>query len=246
VNESNLTHRAEADPLAAKPAGEGANIFVDLEGRAGGPEPTSGFGGSGGKLGNQAIVAMVLLALSAGAIYGMRRVGTVSGISGKTLSVEYQPSAINAEFERRFTRAMEDLARSGRPLQVASDEIPARPFEIDQRLQLASAKAVINEDELSEASRLRLEQQRAEEARRRLADTAHRIDSEVRQLRVQSMIGGRVPVATISGQLCRIGDAVGKDGLFNVQDISRDGVTVTSHDRRFMLSMTGDVVELFD
>ncbi|GJM17929.1 MAG: hypothetical protein DHS20C14_01420 [Phycisphaeraceae bacterium] len=242
----NLAQHDGSDPLAAKPAGEGANMFLDLEGKAGGPEPSSGFGGKGGKVGNQAIIAMVLLVLSGGAIYGMRKVGTVSGISGKTLSVEYQPSAINADFERRFDRAMDELARSGRPLQVAAEELPEQPFEIDQRLQLASAAVEVNEADLNEAQRQRREQQLAEDERRRSADMARRITSEVRKLHVQSMIGGRVPVATISGQLCRIGDAVGADGLFNVQDISRDGVIVTAHGRRFLLTMAGETTELFE
>ena len=73
MSDGNMIMRDDANPLGpsgAESGGEGSNIFVDLEGR--GPEPASGFGGRGGKFGNQTIILVVLLVLSAGAVYGMR------------------------------------------------------------------------------------------------------------------------------------------------------------------------------
>ncbi len=246
MNDGDMIMRDNADPVApSSGSGEGANIFVDLEGRAG-PEPASGFGGKGGKFGNQTIILLVLLVLSAGAVYGMRRVGIVSGISGQALAVEYQPSAINAEFEQRFERAMDDLARSGRPIQVALEDLPDQPFNIDQRLSLATiAISEIDPATLSEQQRLRAEQQRAEEQRRHAAALRERVDGEASRLRVQSMIGGRVPVATINGQLCRVGDQVG-NGIFTVEDISGEGVVVVASGRRFLVPMGKPAQELFD
>ncbi|MEQ8770123.1 MAG: hypothetical protein RIB60_06400 [Phycisphaerales bacterium] len=245
MNDGDMIMRDHADPIAPSQGGEGANIFVDLEGRAG-PEPASGFGGKSGKFGNQTIVLLVLLVLSAGAVYGMRRVGIVSGISGQALAVEYQPSAINAEFERRFERAMDDLARSGRPIQVALEDLPDEPFNIDQRLSLATmAIAEVDPATLSEQQRLRAEAQRAEEERRRLAAMRERIDVEAARLKVQSMIGGRVPVATINGQLCRAGDQVG-NGIFTVESITGEGVTVSASGRRFLVPMGKPAQELFE
>ncbi len=246
MSSGNIIQHQGADPLApGQSAGEGSNIFVDLEGRSG-PEPAGGFGGKNGKFGNQTIILLVLVVLSAGAVYGMRRVGIVSGISGQALAVEYQPSAINAEFERRFTRAMDDLARSGRPVQVPMDQLPTQPFEIAQRLALGSSSIEpVDPALLSEQQRQRAEQRRLEEMRQRAADMRARVDTEVTRLKLQSMIGGRVPVATINGQLCRVGDVVG-NGIFTVREISGEGVTVTASERVFMIRMGKPAEEIFE
>lgn len=249
MNDGNMIMRDESDPLAPNTGegagGEGANIFVDLEGRSG-PEPSSGFGGRGGKFGNQTIILLVLLVLSAGAVYGMRRVGIVSGISGQALAVEYQPSAINAEFENRFDRAMEDLARSGRPIQVPLEDLPESPFEISRRLSIGGASITeVDPAKLSEQQRLRAQQRLAEEERRRADALRERVDEESARLKVQSLIGGRVPVAMINGQLCRVGDQVG-NGIFTVREITSSGVTVTADGRTFRVQMGKPAQEIFE
>ena len=141
---------------------------------------------------------------------------------------------------------MDDLARSGRPIQVPLEDLPSSPFEVNKRLSLSSVSmSEVDPAQLSEQQRLRAEQRQAEEQRRRAAVMRERVDEESARLKVQSMIGGRVPVATINGQLCRVGDQVG-NGIFTVREITNKGVVVVADDRSFLIQMGKPAQELFE
>lgn len=244
MNETSLTPRDQAG--LPQTGGEGSKIFVNLEGGRGGiPEASPGFGSGGSRpMGNPAIVALALLVMSAGAIYAMRKVGTVSGISAQAMSVNYTPSAINPDFELRFDRAMDELARSGRPLQVTLDEQHLAPFQVSSRLAL-SRQPLDDGSAAARAQQARLAQQRAEEERRNAADAARRVDHAVASIRLMGMIGGRVPVATIDGKLVRVGETIA-DGVLTVESIDGRSVVVGAAGRRFELQMGQAPRELTD
>lgn len=229
------------DPNAA-PRGAGSRIFVDVGGQDG-----AGASGKGSRgVGGHAVVALALLVMSVGAIYAMRKAGMISNIAGDALAVKYEPSAINAEFEARFGRAMDDLARSGRPLQVPADELMMQPFEYQDRLSIARAVPADPNDRMAQLRAQQAAQQRAEEERRRQADLAKRITQNVAKLEVQGMVGGRVPIATISGQLVRVGDRLGEGEMFEVLEITGRSVIVGADGRRFRLMIGQAPEELTD
>lgn len=215
---------ATNDPMNAGPSGEASKLFVNVDSNAAsGQAPAAGSKPKG--VPNQAIVALVLLVMSAGAIYGMRRVGTISGISGQELQVQYQPSAINAAFESRFDQAMNDLANSGRPVQVPAEVVPMTAFDMHERLTFGSEPIESEGMDPARLAELRAQQQREQNAARR-AQHRDRIEDALGKLNLQSLIGGRVPVATISGRLVRVGDAL-MDGLLTVERIDGREVVVS-------------------
>jgi len=222
------------------PHGAGSRIFVDVGGdEGGGGKPTRG-------VGSQAVVALALLLMSVGAIYAMRKVGMISGLSGDALQVKYEPSAINTEFENRFTRAMDDLARSGRPLQVPPDELMMTPFEYQDRLAVKTDVVADPNDRRAQLRAQQLAQQQAEDERKRQAEFARQITQAVNKFEVQGMIGGRVPMATISGKLVRVGDHVGEGDIFEVIEIDGREVIVEASGRRFKLMIGKQPEELSD
>lgn len=229
------------DPNA--PRGAGSRIFVDVGDQGGG---SGGSGRAKSAIGGQAVVALALLAMSVGAIYAMRKVGTISGISGDALQVKYEPSAINTEFENRFTRAMDDLARSGRPLQVPGEDLMMEPFEFQSRLAIKTPAQVDPNDKRAQLRAQQYAQQQAEEERKRQADLERKVTQAVGKLEVQGLIGGRKPMATISGQLVRVGDHIGEGGVFEVTEITGRSLTVQAGGRRFMLMIGQQPEELKD
>lgn len=222
---------------AEKGPGEGANrLLLGTTGVGAG-------GGTGKGRNSPMIVALALLVMSVGAIYAMRRVGTVSGMGGDQLKVDYQPSVINAEFERRFVKAMDDLARSGRPLQVSAEELGPAPFDLRMRLSMGTVVAEGDDSSRAQMMAARAAAERDAESRRQQAEALRRVSDAASGLTVQGIIGGRVPVATISGRMCRVGDQVA-DGVLTVASIERDGVVVEGGGRRFLLQLGKRAVAL--
>ena len=127
---------------------------------------------------------------------------------------------------------MTELDASMTAVQVADNAaIASDPFTRPKAEDPASA--VFDEpdsmDDLDRLARLAAER-RAQE----LAERNALIQSELARLHVQSIVGGRVPAARISGQPVRVGQTV---GAFTIVEIAGQTVIVEADGLRFQLGI---------
>jgi hypothetical protein len=195
---------------AKEPAGEGAEAASAPAARP--------------KVPQQTIVLLVVLTVSAGAITAMRMVGTRAGIAMGGEAVEYTPPEPDAA--RNYERIMGDLARIRDPLDVALGEFGKSPFMLQQTAVTPDPVAA---PQMSAEQRAQAEAAARQEARRRqLAD-------ELATLKVQSVMGGKVALARIGGEVYRQGDVVA--GLFTVAGIHDRSVVLEADGQQFTLTL---------
>ena len=77
---------------------------------------------SSSKINTQIVIAGLVLAIGAGAIYGMRHIGMQAGLDEQIVSIDYTADANNAEFSKRFTAVMGMLDKSSLAVQLTDDE----------------------------------------------------------------------------------------------------------------------------
>jgi hypothetical protein len=176
---------------------------------------------SGRKFSVQSIVMVLVVLVSAVAVVGMRAMGTRGGIAMGNDEVQY--TAQDADVGVRFARVMGDLARVQRPLDVALGEFGRSPFMLRAGAADAPASDMTPE-------------QRAEKERRDRQETRRRqIDESFASLTIQSIIGGRVSLARISGDVYSEGDVI--NGLFKVVSIEDRTVHLEADGQRFELTL---------
>ncbi len=175
----------------------------------------------------QAVVAVLLVAGAVGAIFAMRHFGMGPAVSLAGVDLDYKPEGSATGLSPK--QVLADLERSRRAVQVPADQITQDPFELDNLRQPVDAPQVdTNLSARAEAERLRL----AAEARQKL------IDTEFAKLTLQSVMGGTVPVARISGKLYKVGMTVAEH--FTITAIEGRRVTLTADNQTFALTMTDD------
>lgn len=176
---------------------------------------------SGRKFSAQSIVMVLVVLVSAVAVVGMRAMGTRGGIAMGNDEVQY--TAQDADVGVRFARVMGDLARVQRPLDVALGEFGRSPF----MLRAATTDAPTSD---------MTPEQRAEKERRDRQETRRKqIDESFASLTIQSIIGGRVSLARISGDVYSEGDVI--NGIFKVVSIEDRTVHLEADGQRFELTL---------
>ncbi|MEI7658651.1 MAG: hypothetical protein WCK33_11360 [Phycisphaerae bacterium] len=175
--------------------------------------------GSRSRFSKQSIVMVVVLFVSAVSVVGMRAMGTRAGIAMGNDEVQY--TAQDADVGHRFSRVMNELVRVQRPLDVALSEFGRSPF----MLQGSNAKS----SDMTPEQRAELERRGKAEARRK------QIDESFANLRIQSIVGGRVSLARISGEVYSEGDVI--NGLFKVVGIEDRTVHLEADGQRFELTL---------
>lgn len=223
----------DGDRLPSGFAGE-SDAGLGLAGLGGltGAGPTGRFAPAPEKsrVSGQIILAAVVLVLAGGAIYGMRFVGLNAGFGDEGVKIDYTSQTGTPEAARRFDRVMTELDSSLGAVQIANtDEIPQTPFS---RPETAESGPIVFEepndmDDLDRLARMAAEQQRLEQEERMAL-----IQGELARMEVQSIIGGRVPAARVSGQTITIGQTI---GIFRVLDIAGGSVFIESDGHKYEL-----------
>jgi hypothetical protein len=196
--------------------------------RAPGPD-----GGDGGmpsaprtKVSQQTIVLMVVLSVSASAIFGMRTLGVRAGIAMGSDVVEYTPPEIDRN--STYDRILADLARIQNPLDVALGEFGKSPFMLQQTAVAAPVDPVAAGEDNAEQRAAAERQARIEARRKELTD-------QLAAMKVQSIMGGKAPLARISGEMYRVGDTVAED--FTILSIEDRTVTLRADGQKFTLTL---------
>lgn len=217
---------ASNDPKTVPPGGteigEASGLLADLRGsgdaRSAGSESRVP---SASKVSTQAVVFTIVLAISAGALYLMRRQGMGAGMTFQTVRIDHdfeKPQGTTAAQQR----ILDDLARSGSPSQVPVEKLPKNPFAL-----VVAALADLPLDDSDAQSRRASEAARVEREKRQQA-----IAAALSGLVLNSVMEGPVPVARVNDQIVKIGDVVGE--FFMVEgihgrtiDLGADGKTYT-------------------
>lgn len=172
----------------------------------------------------QTVVLLILLCVSAGAIFGMRKLGMRAGIAfGDQGVIDYTPP--DSEKARTYERIMGDLQRIQTPLDVALGEFGKSPFMLQQPVRTVSAPAPA-EDAAARA---------AAEASRRAAQRLADLRQKAGALRLHGVVAGSQPLARIDGGTFRIGDRVAGD--FTITGIEGRAITMTADGHQFIVSL---------
>lgn len=212
----------DSKQLAVPAAGEAAP-FGGLS-----PEELAGKRGTrAGRTSTQVVILLLVVAVSAVSLWWMRREGTRVGVTFAELKVDYTEP--DAEKARTYARIMADLSRIQAPLDVALGEFGASPF------MLESGKPVVKHGQVVMPTGPSAEEVAAREAAEKAEARRLELESALGNLRLQSIMGGRVPLARVDDRTVRIGDTIGE--YFVVTDISGREVTVTADGQTFTLSL---------
>jgi hypothetical protein len=172
----------------------------------------------------QPVVLAMLLIVTVGSIAAMRAFAGKAIIeSGTATQVDYTHT-IDPARTAEYDRIMNDLARLERPMQLDVDLAAAAAFGEAKRSQVvATASGESNGDRQSRES----------------ARTKSELTSKASALVVQSVMGGRRPVARISGETYGVGDKV--NDTFTVKAI--DGRSVTLEAKGYLFTLSMEVVQ---
>ncbi len=164
-------------------------------------------------------VLLLVIAVAAGVLFGMRRLGLAARFIASEIKIDYPLDRVGTAGKDHKTVLM-DLQSSGHIEQVPLEDIQMNPFSWRDLRTISQLPSGPDPAELSRQER---------EARRQQAVAA------AAKLKLHSVIGGQVPVARISGELVRVGDRVAS--IFTVAAIEGREVRITYADLSFTLTM---------
>jgi len=226
---------------------EGAsNIFLDMSetDSTGIPSlkqaPVSAISASASdsKLNMQMVIAMCVLAIGGGAIYGMRYIGMQAGLDENIVAIDYTSQANSKDFTNRFKSVLRTLDKSTVSVQFTDTESFAeQPFS---RPGGVKEEVVEMDPGLSQAERDALRKERE----RKLAMEQRRdnVVGEAMRFDLQGVIGGARPAARISGQPVRAGMKLGD--FFTVVKIMDRSVIIEADGMKFELAIGQKTVQL--
>lgn len=193
---------------------------------------------SDSKTNTQVLIMACVIAIGAGAIYGMRYIGMRAGLDEEIVSIEYAADENSADFSKRFRSVMRTLDKSTVSVQISdTDSFAAHPFS---RPSSMSEDVVAMDPGMSEEERLALQKERD---RKRAIKLRHeQVVDEAMGFKLQSIIGGSRPAARISGKAVRAGMSLGE--YFKVIKISSNSVIIEGDGMRFELSMREETTPL--
>jgi hypothetical protein len=180
------------------------------------------------KVNAQAVVLVIILGVSAAALASMRHIGIKSGIDFNNGSkTPVQPAAAQDEPEKaaRYDRIMKDLQQLQTPLDIALGELAKIPALIPTDQKVAKPFEEIRPTGPSD------------EDNKKSSDMARIAASReaAKKLELQSVMGGKVPLARIDGKFYRIGDLVNEK--FIVRAIDHRSVVVEANGETFEVEM---------
>lgn len=212
------------------PGAEGADraqassFLSDIRGGGAGGEESAAPKKRSKSSGSTALVFTGVLA-GAGVLVAMRFFGLGPVAASAKVDVEYQAPANSRALQADHERVLSTLERSVAAVQAQtpSDKLQKNPF------QLVSAQPAASDAPVDDGKKA------AELAARQKAERRAKIETTLSQLKVYSVVGGRVPVARLGDQTVRVGDVVAD--LFTVTAIGGRSVALTVDGETFNLTI---------
>ncbi len=191
--------------------GEATSFFAQIASNAEGGLPA----GAGPKrqINGMIILAIVVLAAGAGLVT-MRRIGLGSKLELLDLKIDY-PIEAAAALSMDHSRVLTELSANAHVTnQVPIDQVQKNPFRWDPEMV-----ADIKVDTVAKPAK-----NTSPSPEQIAAENRRKIEAKFNTLALNSVMDGRVPVATIAGKLVKVGDTI--DGTFIVGAIRPKDRTV--------------------
>ena len=171
--------------------------------------------------------------VAGGVLWGMRWVGMKGGMTGGK-AVTFDASLLDAASrpKRDHSGVLDDLKSSRVTQQVPGDSVKKNPFRIADSMAglLPTVDSPQGDDGTARANAA------AEAERRKAQERLRAVQSALAGLKVQSILGGRSPVARVSGKMVRIGDELAE--FFTVKAIHGRSIELECDGRTFEVAMT--------
>lgn len=167
------------------------------------------------------VILATIAALSGATLWGMHHLGTRGNIDLVDISIDYPLETGGIQSD--YSELLEDLRASTQLVQVAPEMIQMNPFSWKSTAEPAIA-GIKTPDQLA-----------AERAERERQQLLVALDSTVASFRVGSIMGGRVPMAQVSGELVREGDTLAEH--FTVVAIQGRAITLSAEGRSWTIGV---------
>jgi hypothetical protein len=156
-------------------------------------------------------------------IYGMRRYGMQSGLKFDTTEVAYTRDDANHKRAAEFQKLVAQMS-------AADKELPAvdkNPFKL---MGAEAGDATVDAGPVVDDA--------AEKAKRLAAEREKALETELTELKLGSIMMGRVPLARINDELVRVGDMAGEN--FKIVAIEPQTVTLVADGKKFTLTLADE------
>ncbi|MBY0112460.1 MAG: hypothetical protein K2Y21_06535 [Phycisphaerales bacterium] len=213
--ERRLPGEAPADPNQSMPAAFAAGLQV---------AEASGHSFSARRRFNtQHVLIVTTLALSVGMIYGMRRYGMQSGLKFDTTEVSYTRDDATHKRAAEFQKLVAQM-------NTASQELPPvdkNPFKLmgAEAGDANVATGPVVDEAAEKAKRLAMERSKA-------------LETELAELKLFSIMMGKVPIARINDDLVKVGDIAGES--FKVVAIEAQTITLMADGKKYTLQLADE------
>ncbi len=187
------------------------------------------------KINTQLVIALCVMAIGGGAIYGMRYIGMQAGLDENIVSIDYTSETNSADFSDRFSSVSKILDESTISVQFAStDDFAPMPFARPSTVQ---EEVEPIDPGMSQEERLALQKQR--ELELEIQRRREMVIGEVMRFKLQGIVG---EAARISGQPVREGMSLGE--YCTVIEITGRTVTIEADGMYFELALGQETVQL--
>lgn len=169
-----------------------------------------------------AMVLGLVLCIAGATLFGMRTLGNAGKIALLDIKIDYPLDGVANTSLKDQQLVLQDLRSSTELKQVPLEDVQMNPFEWRGLGPAETQKASAGVDP-------------AELSRRAREQRARDIDQAFGRLVLNSIIGGRIPVARISGELVKVGAKVGD--YFTVSSIDGRRVVLVADDKQYVMSL---------
>jgi hypothetical protein len=191
------------------------------------PNNFGSVGNSGRGVSAQAVMLVLVVAVSGGLLFAMRTIGKKSSIDFSAASYEdFQP---DSKLQSDYERVMASLTSVQDPLDVALADLSRSPFAF--RAADAPIPTPDNPRPLATPQGESPEQA----ATRRSAARKAALAAELTKLTLHSVLGGKRPIARINDETLTVGDMVADQ--FLVVSIDGRSVTLSADGQNYVISM---------
>ncbi|MEM1331021.1 MAG: hypothetical protein AAGG07_10710 [Planctomycetota bacterium] len=179
------------------------------------------------RISQQTVLLAGIIVVGGGLLFGMRKFGMGPGLSFADVSVDYQPGQENSELAAEYERVMALLDRSSEPTQVPAQRLARDPFVLAAREMVVEQAAEDPNDPAIAMARLRAE----------VSDAASRI-------KIQSVMGGRVPLVRIGDRTLKAGEEFNEWLTF--EGVDGRSVRFIGIDGRYYIGSIGESLSVED
>lgn len=212
------------------PGAEGADrtqassFLSDIRGGGGGEDGAAPKKRS--KLSGSTTLVFTGVLAGAGVLAAMRFFGLGPVAASAKVDVDYQAPSNAKALLADHERVISTLERSTAAVQAQTptDKLQKNPFQLVSAQPMSATEAPVDDGKKA-----------AELAAKQKAERRNKIETALSQLKLHSVVGGRVPVARLGDQTVRVGDIVSE--LFTVTAIGGRSVALTVDGETFNIVM---------